>query len=529
MNELKLLWTDIGGVQFRGSRGIIRAWADEMESKGWIIETHLERWRDCDLIFLGSDSQLSHMTDEMLQEKPSILYFWGWMAARLLDRNFQQIAQRQLEKMAKCTRILVPSLITMDQAADFGLPSYLCLPGVDSRLLDGDEREYQRKVQVMFLSRLVPHKHLDAIIEAVSLIDPPPGVLVCGPGDNRAYMEMAQRLNVKAEFVELEDIEKVTALREATVLVHPSSYEGFGLPPLEALYCGTPVIVYDIPQSRWLLQEDAYYFSSVEGLAQSIVHVLKNYDEAIEKAAHGASRIRENLTLQSACDRLWAHIHQVIKEFLARKLRTSPGKWAEIYDDEHRRNWAYSLDRFDPTWGRHWRAQAFIDALKECGAKRILDVGCGAVYPTIFARAGFEVYALDISQECLNQVFAIAEKWGVLNQVHGYLADANDLSQLPMQEFDAVVQGEIWEHVPDVEKVISEGLRVLRPGGYLIVTSPIGEHHYDPMHMRVFDDQSIQALVGKFQVDGVAKVKRLDMIAEEGAEPSCYLIVMEKV
>ena len=77
---------------------------------------------------------------------------------------------------------------------------------------------------------------------------------------------------------------------------------------------------------------------------------------------------------------------------------------AEIYDQEHRRNWTYSVDRFDPTWARHWRAQAFIQALKECGAQSILDIGCGAVYPTIFAREGFNVTAFDISPEALRQV-----------------------------------------------------------------------------------------------------------------------------
>ncbi|GAI97307.1 unnamed protein product, partial [marine sediment metagenome] len=167
-----------------------------------------------------------------------------------------------------------------------------------------------------------------------------------------------------------------------------------------------------------------------------------------------------------------------------------------------------------------------IDLLRECKAEHILDVGCGAVYPTIFARAGFNVTAVDISEECLDQVITIARKWNVSNKIFTLQQDAVDLEDCATEGFDAVVQAELWEHVLDVEKVISEGLRVLKPGGYLITSTPIGTHHYDPFHIRSFDDESIQALVNRFS-DKV-NLKRLEKIAEDDLEPSCYLVVLEK-
>jgi alpha-1,3-rhamnosyl/mannosyltransferase len=36
----------------------------------------------------------------------------------------------------------------------------------------------------------------------------------------------------------------------AAALVYPSLYEGFGLPPLEAVACGTPALVSDLPAVR---------------------------------------------------------------------------------------------------------------------------------------------------------------------------------------------------------------------------------------------------------------------------------------
>ena len=46
------------------------------------------------------------------------------------------------------------------------------------------------------------------------------------------------------------DDDLVALLSGAEVLLYPSRYEGFGLPPLEALACGTPAVVSDIPVLR---------------------------------------------------------------------------------------------------------------------------------------------------------------------------------------------------------------------------------------------------------------------------------------
>ena len=525
MDKLKLLWLE-PEVQFPG-KGIMSAWREEMALQEWDFTTEVG---DCDCVIFGSDSQLK---EEYLGKKPTILYFWGWMPSRLLDRTFQQFAQKQLHMMAKCTRILVPSMTVMDQAANFGLPSQLCLPGVDAKTLNYSEVDIREpledKPQVMFLSRLAPQKGLEVLMNALSLLEPTPRLLVSGSGENKPYVKLAEELHLPScEFTQLDDPHKVLELRKSEVLVHPSAFEGFGLPPLEALYVGTPVIVFDIPQMRWLLQEDAYYFSSIEGLAQAIVYVLEHPHEAKVKAIHGGERIRKSLTLEHACGRLWAHIHQTIKEHLAMELREKPEEWSRIYDDEHRRNWAYSVDRFDPTWERHWRAQAMIGALEECGAKYVLDVGCGTVYPTILARAGFDVTALDVSPECIAQVINIGKKWGVMDRIHPVVGDANHISGKD-GSFDAVIQAEIWEHVPDVVRVIGEGLRVLKPGGYLIATTPIGEHHFDFMHLRVFDDKGIEDLMQEIQGRGLAKVFKVEKIAEQGTDPSCYLVVMKKL
>lgn len=49
-------------------------------------------------------------------------------------------------------------------------------------------------------------------------------------------------------------------IAEAKVLVQPSLYEGFGIPPLEALALGTPVIISDIDVFKELYPETLVNF-----------------------------------------------------------------------------------------------------------------------------------------------------------------------------------------------------------------------------------------------------------------------------
>lgn len=61
----------------------------------------------------------------------------------------------------------------------------------------------------------------------------------------------------------------------------------------------------------------------------------------------------------------------------------------------------------------------------------------------------------------------------------------SDIVQLPFENgaFDAVLCSEVIEHVPDANKVIMELLRVLKPGGYLVLTAPFCSlTHYAPYH-----------------------------------------------
>lgn len=525
--RLKVYWPH-PKVEFNG-KGISEYWLEAMEQVGFV---HVDDYPSADIVFFSSDSQLR---PELIGEKPTLAYFWGWLPERMLSRSFEPFARPQLEMLARCTRVIVPSPIISYQLCGFGIESQMCLPGINNKALSPDT--VQVKLQVVFVSRIAKHKGLEFLMQAMNQIEPKVPLVVVGPGYpevKKEYEALAASLKVPVSFVEPDDTAKARIIAESMVLAHPSTFEGFSLPPLEALYLAVPVVASDIPQHRYLLQEYAYYAQSVEGMADAIVQAINDQNGSRAKALAGQKHVAKNYSLDAAAGRLWAHMHQTFKEFWGNKIRNDPSNQdliRQAYEAEHRRNWAYGMAnadvnapmRFHPQWARHWRAQHFIKELGGC--RTVLDIGCGAVYPTIFAMAGLDVTGYDVSEEALAQAREIAGQWGVKIQTVQGLAQ-----KLKFDDgvFDAVVLGEILEHVPDPEVVLAEAYRVTRHGGRIIVSTPYGSHHYDPMHIHGdeggWNDDDMKKLAEPYS----SQVVLLDKIAENNADPSCYLMVMVK-
>jgi glycosyltransferase involved in cell wall biosynthesis len=105
-------------------------------------------------------------------------------------------------------------------------------------------------------------------------------LLVVGPNWSRRETEELARLNVRGRVVllgRIDDHALSLLYNRALALVFPSLYEGFGLPLLEAMACGCPVVASRIPSTMEVAGDYPFYFEpeNEESLLAALDRALK--------------------------------------------------------------------------------------------------------------------------------------------------------------------------------------------------------------------------------------------------------------
>ncbi len=111
---------------------------------------------------------------------------------------------------------------------------------------------------LLFVGTIEPRKNLPVLLDAlrelrVTRVDVPPLVLAGPAGWGRAPDLAGLPAGAVIATGHLAEDQLAGLMAAAAALVLPSRYEGFGLTPLEALACGTPVVVSDLPVLREVL------------------------------------------------------------------------------------------------------------------------------------------------------------------------------------------------------------------------------------------------------------------------------------
>ena len=132
-------------------------------------------------------------------------------------------------------------------------------PGVEVYKINDNVKEEN---QIIYVGRLNKYKNVNEIINALAKIRNPPKLIIVGKGEEEGkLMELSKRLNVICELKgSLTDKEKFNEIKKSIFMVFPSSFEGFGMPPAEALTCGKPCICSDIPIFREIYEDKVEYF-----------------------------------------------------------------------------------------------------------------------------------------------------------------------------------------------------------------------------------------------------------------------------
>lgn len=158
-----------------------------------------------------------------------------------------------------------------------------------------------RRPGLLTVSHLTPHKNQAAVIRAAARLEPKPAVRIIGKGPERMSLErLAVTLGVPCTFEsDLTEAEMVTAYRTAEVVVCPSTFEGLGLTPLEAIATATPVVASDIPPHREFLGTSPHFFTLDDD--RSLVAAI-----VAARAGPPPSRdVLSGVTIDAAVERFW--------------------------------------------------------------------------------------------------------------------------------------------------------------------------------------------------------------------------------
>lgn len=130
---------------------------------------------------------------------------------------------------------------------------------------------------------------------------------------------------------------------------------------------------------------------------------------------------------------------------------------------------------------------------------KLLDVGCGGGrFLNRIRKRGWQVEGIDFDEQATKKVTA---RYGIKTHV-------GDLNQcaLPANSFDVITMSQTIEHLYDPNATLRESLRILKPGGLLVITTPnvnsVGATEFGsfwrgweaPRHLQLFSVESLQRL-----------------------------------
>jgi len=222
---------------------------------------------------------------------------------------FRALARRTLRGLQRAARVTCDSAAVRDEVLRHGIvaPERLVVvplgvhpelgPGPDPRA-DGAAAGLlgePRGPELLSVGSTVERKRLDvvlAVLAAVRREVPEVRLVRVGGALTPAQRALAARLGVEDAVASLPFLEPrvlAAVYRRATLLLQPSEREGFGLPVVEALACGTPVLASDLPVLREV-GDGAAEFAPVGDAARWTEDVLRLLREHRSDPARWSAR-----------------------------------------------------------------------------------------------------------------------------------------------------------------------------------------------------------------------------------------------
>jgi glycosyltransferase involved in cell wall biosynthesis len=174
---------------------------------------------------------------------------------------------------------------------------------------------YLPKRYILFVGSLEPRKNLPALIHAWGKIQPefPDVALVIAGASGNVFRPVnLPHKSASVHFTGHVDGELPSLYANAELFVLPSLDEGFGLPVLEAMACGTPVIVSNGGALPEVVDDAGLIFdlSQPDTLATSMQICLTDRNVRNALIEKGLARVK-GFSWQSTADRIWNTLNEL--------------------------------------------------------------------------------------------------------------------------------------------------------------------------------------------------------------------------
>lgn len=223
-------------------------------------------------------------------------------------RWFRQLARRILAGLQKAAVVFHVSALTRRQIEKYGLVDLSKLVYAPNGIApeftpDPDETVAENSTTILrdgrpFLLHVgscIPRKRIDVLLDVYAGVKARyPDVLLVQVGGTWTGEHQAQidRLGIRDSLVQLRELDRhalASLYRRAVLILQPSQAEGFGLPVIEAMACGSIVVASDIPVLREVGGEAVVYCPVAE--VQAWLETVSGLLEHPAKAPDRASRL----------------------------------------------------------------------------------------------------------------------------------------------------------------------------------------------------------------------------------------------
>lgn len=213
--------------------------------------------------------------------------------------------------LKKCRAVFCVSETTKaDVAQTYGYPKeriFVVPNGVDRSSFSADPKARDCDPYLLMVGARYSHKNVDEVLQMSDLWSAKYRLLVTScAGSYRQHLEKlvdSRGLQDRVKFLDyLSRDELIRLYQGCSALVYPSKWEGFGIPPLEALACGSPVIASGIPVHREVLGDAAFFVELGDRVSWASAFDSLGSEAAVERCLLAGKSVLDRFTWENSAD-----------------------------------------------------------------------------------------------------------------------------------------------------------------------------------------------------------------------------------